>query len=234
MSHVLKTRVAETASLTGTGPVTLSAALTAHKRFADVCSVGDTTEYHIIAVDGSGNPIGAWEEGVGTYSSTNTLTRTTVTDSSNAGSGVSFAGSVVVIMTPIAKRVAGLPRGGTAGQVVAKTGSGDFDTTWADPGAVGTTAGTVAAGDHSHDALYTTIAAAASRSSKDANGIWTTVQYRRADNTLIRQSVLSGGTSPQYTTRTETVYAADGTTVLSTLVYTLTYTSGELTSEDLA
>ena len=99
---------------------------------------------------------------------------------------------------------------------------------------VGTAAGTVAAGDHTHDALCLTIASASSRSSKDANGIWTTVQYRRADNTLIRQSVLSGGTSPQYTTRTETVYAADGTTVLATLVYTLTYTSGELTSEDLA
>lgn len=133
MGHVLKTRVAETASLTGTGPVTTTAALTAHRRLADVCSVGDTTEYHIIAVDGAGNPTGAWEEGVGTYSSANTLTRpATPSDSSNAGSAVSFSGSVVVIMTPIAKRVGAIPRGGTVGQVVSKTGSGDFDAAWAD------------------------------------------------------------------------------------------------------
>lgn len=78
------------------------------------------------------------------------------------------------------------------------------------------------------------IAAASSRSSKDANGIYTTVEYRRADDTLISRSVLSGGTSPEYTTRTETIYAADGTTVLATNVYTLTYTSGDLTAEDLA
>jgi hypothetical protein len=76
-------------------------------------------------------------------------------------------------------------------------------------------------------------AQAASRSGKDANGIFTTVQYRRANNTLIRSSVLSGGTSPAYTTRTETLFDVDGTTVLQTLVFTLGYTNGELTSEDL-
>jgi hypothetical protein len=76
-------------------------------------------------------------------------------------------------------------------------------------------------------------AQAASRSGKDANGIFTTVQYRRANNTLIRSSVLSGGTSPAYTTRTETLFDVDGSTVLQTLVFTLGYTNGELTSEDL-
>jgi hypothetical protein len=75
---------------------------------------------------------------------------------------------------------------------------------------------------------------ASSRSAKDAAGIYTIVEYRRADNSLLRRSVLSGGTSPEYTTRTETVYGPDGSTVIETLVFTLTYASGELIAEDLA
>ncbi|WP_309087236.1 tail fiber protein [Domibacillus sp.] len=62
------------------------------------------------------------------------------------------------------------------------------------------------------------------KSGKDANGVFTTVEYRRkSDDTLLIKSVLSGGTSPQYTTRTVTYYAANGTTVSKTETYTLTY-----------
>ena len=67
---------------------------------------------------------------------------------------------------------------------------------------------------------YTTL-----KSNKDANGIYTTYQRNRFDTTLLMQSVVSGGESPLYTTRTETWYAPDGTTVLSTKVYTITYDS---------
>lgn len=69
------------------------------------------------------------------------------------------------------------------------------------------------------------------RSGKDANGIFVTLEYKRTDGTLFKKSVLSGGTSPKYTTRTVTYYAANGTTVLLTKVYTLTYTGDDLTSE---
>jgi hypothetical protein len=71
------------------------------------------------------------------------------------------------------------------------------------------------------------------KSNKDSNGIYTTVQHKRkADGTLVRQSVLSGGTSPQYTTRTVTFYAADGTTVVKTDTFTLSYDAdGVLISE---
>lgn len=70
------------------------------------------------------------------------------------------------------------------------------------------------------------------KSEKDSNGIFTTVDYKRADGTLYARSVLSGGTSPQYTTRTITYYAANGTTVLRTDTYKLTYdTDGDLISE---
>jgi Phage tail fibre repeat len=70
------------------------------------------------------------------------------------------------------------------------------------------------------------------KSGKDSNGIFTIVEYKRADGTLYARSVLSGGTSPQYTTRTITYYAADGTTVIRTDPYTLVYDAdGDLISE---
>jgi hypothetical protein len=70
------------------------------------------------------------------------------------------------------------------------------------------------------------------KSGKDSNGIFTTVEYKRPDGTLYARSVLSGGTSPQYTTRTITYYAADGITVIRTDPYTLTYDAdGDLISE---
>lgn len=62
------------------------------------------------------------------------------------------------------------------------------------------------------------------RSNKDSNGVFTTVTYKRkSDGTIYAKSVLSGGTAPQYTTRTETFYDVDGTTVLATIPYTLSY-----------
>lgn len=70
------------------------------------------------------------------------------------------------------------------------------------------------------------------RSNKDSEGIFTQVDYKRYDDTLFVRSVLSGGTSPEYTTRTATYYAEDGTTVVSTKVYTISYdVDGDITSE---
>lgn len=71
------------------------------------------------------------------------------------------------------------------------------------------------------------------KSGKDANGIYTTIEHRRkTDNTLVRRSVLSGGSSPQYATRTITYYAANGSTVLKTDPFTLSYDGGgDLISE---
>lgn len=61
------------------------------------------------------------------------------------------------------------------------------------------------------------------KSNKDSNGIFTAIQHKRKDGTLIEQSVLSGGETPNYTTRTVTKYAADGITIKETQVYTLNY-----------
>jgi len=71
------------------------------------------------------------------------------------------------------------------------------------------------------------------RTNKDAEGIYTTVTYKRkADNTTYCVSTLSGGTTPLYTTRTEQFYDAAGTSVIETIVYTLSYDEdGNLESE---
>ncbi|OCA85218.1 pyocin knob domain-containing protein [Pseudobacillus wudalianchiensis] len=70
------------------------------------------------------------------------------------------------------------------------------------------------------------------KSGKDAEGIFTTVEYLRPDGTLFAKSVLSGGTSPLYTTNTVTYYAADGRTVKTTDVIPLQYDAdGDLISE---
>lgn len=71
------------------------------------------------------------------------------------------------------------------------------------------------------------------KSNKDSNGVFTTVEYKRkSNNTLAIKSVLSGGTSPLYTTRTITYYALDGVTVEKTDTFSLSYDSdGILVSE---
>lgn len=101
MPHLLAARVAESSTTTGTGAFTLAGALTGHRTFASALAASDTTEYAIVADDGS------WEVGIGTYT-TNTLTRTTVLGSSNAGSAVNFAaGNKTALITPLASTLQG-------------------------------------------------------------------------------------------------------------------------------
>lgn len=71
------------------------------------------------------------------------------------------------------------------------------------------------------------------RTNPDSNGIYTTISFKRPDGTLKKQSVISGGVSPLYTTRTTTYYDTDGTTVTQTFIYNLSYVGGVLVSEEL-
>lgn len=69
------------------------------------------------------------------------------------------------------------------------------------------------------------------RSNKDDYGTFKVVEHYRKDSKLVRKSVLSG-TAPNYTTRSVTYYANDGTTVVVTVNSKLTYDAeGDLINE---
>ena len=93
MALVVKDRVQETATTTGTGTFTLAGAVTGFQSFSAIGN-GNTTYYAIVL--GS-----EWEVGLGTYTSSGTtLSRTTVLESSNGGSLVNFsAGTKNVFVT---------------------------------------------------------------------------------------------------------------------------------------
>ena len=86
MALVSADRVRETSTTTGTGALTLSGAVTGFRAFSAVCSTNDTLFYVI-----SHQTQNEWECGLGTYSGTNTLTRTTVHSSSSSGSAVNLS-----------------------------------------------------------------------------------------------------------------------------------------------
>ena len=94
MALVVKDRVKETATTTGTGAVTLGGAVTGFESFSSALANSDTTYYAI-----SNRDADEWEVGLGTYNS-GVLTRTTILESSNSDSAVSFsAGTKDVFIT---------------------------------------------------------------------------------------------------------------------------------------
>jgi hypothetical protein len=93
MALVVKDRVQETSTTTGTGTFTLAGAVTGFQSFS-VIGNANTTYYAIVG--------GAeWEVGLGTYTSSGTtLSRDTILESSNGGTAVNFsAGTKNVFVT---------------------------------------------------------------------------------------------------------------------------------------
>lgn len=113
MAHVSEDRVLETTTTTGTGALTLAGAVTGFRAFGSVMtSPSDTCWYALWAVDANGNATGDYEEGLGTYSASNTLTRTTVLRSSNANAVVTLAaGTKYVAIASLSQRVLQLDAG---------------------------------------------------------------------------------------------------------------------------
>lgn len=99
MALVIRDRVKETSTTTGTGTITLTGAYDGYRTFASCVSTGSVVYYciHNTAV----GYVGEWEVGYGTFTlSGTTLSRTAVYSSSNAGSLVSFsAGTKEVFIT---------------------------------------------------------------------------------------------------------------------------------------
>jgi hypothetical protein len=88
MALILKDRVRETSSSSGTGNITLGGAISGYQTFNAAIASGSTVYYTIhnltAGVDSE------WEVGLGTFTSPATLARTTVLSSSNSGSAVNF------------------------------------------------------------------------------------------------------------------------------------------------
>ena len=137
MALVLKDRVKETTTTTGTGTVTLAGAAAGFQSFV---VIGDGNQTFYAIVDATS---GAWEVGVGTYTSSGTtLSRTTVVSSSNAGSLVNFgAGSKDVFVTYPSSRAVYLD---AAGSAVTTLDIGTLGTSTANISTANITAGTVA------------------------------------------------------------------------------------------
>jgi len=101
MAFVTADRVLDSSTSIGTSAFVVSGTPPAgYQTFSSVLSIGDTCYYSI-----QGQTTSEWEVGLATYLVANTLTRTTVYSSSNAGSAVVFsAGTKNVFLTAVASR----------------------------------------------------------------------------------------------------------------------------------
>ena len=125
MALIIKDRVQETSTTSGTGTITLGGAVTGYQSFASAIGSGNTTYYAIYETQTVN-----WEVGIGTVGS-GTLARTTVLASSNGGSLVSFGGAQLAVWgdMPAAKglytdyvgTVSGLSIGGNAATATTST-----------------------------------------------------------------------------------------------------------------
>lgn len=84
---IIADRVRESSTTAGTGTITLAGAITGYQSFATALGSSATSVPYCI-VDNTAN---TWEVGIGTFNGTTSLSRDTVTSSSNAGALVSFA-----------------------------------------------------------------------------------------------------------------------------------------------
>lgn len=119
MALVLKDRVKETTTTTGTGTVTLAGATSGFQSFS-VIGNGNVTYYAI--VDAAS---GAFEVGIGTYTSSGTtLSRDIILESSSGGAVISFgSGSKDVFVTYPGEYAVVCSNGfGTSGQVLTSNG----------------------------------------------------------------------------------------------------------------
>lgn len=93
---IIKNRAWMTTTTTGTGTITLVAAVTGYQSFADAgVADGDVVQY--VIVDGIN-----WEIGTGTYSSSGpTLTRTVI-ESTNGDAAINLSGAAEVFIAPLA------------------------------------------------------------------------------------------------------------------------------------
>lgn len=110
MAFILKDRVKETSTTTGTGTYTLDGAVTGFEAFSEV---GDGNLTYYACTDGTD-----FEIGVGTYTASGTtLARTTILQSSNSDNAVSWtAGTRTLFCTLPAEKMIFADNNGTTNE----------------------------------------------------------------------------------------------------------------------
>jgi hypothetical protein len=97
MAFIIKDRVKEGTTTTGTGALTLGGSSATFDPFNSFMTNGDTTYYAVVH---TASGVDEWEVGLGTWNTGNTLTRTTVLSGSNGTSAVDFgSGTKDIFMT---------------------------------------------------------------------------------------------------------------------------------------
>lgn len=92
MALIVKDRIKESTTTTGTGTLTLAGATTGFQTFA---AIGDASTTYYAILNGSN-----WEVGLGTYTASGTtLSRDTILSSSNSGTAITLAGVSDVFCT---------------------------------------------------------------------------------------------------------------------------------------
>jgi hypothetical protein len=248
MALVLRDRVKETTTTTGTGAVTLLGAATGYQAFSAIGN-GNITYYTI-----AGQTSSEWEVGIGTYTSSGTtLSRDTVLASSNSGSLVTFSagtkdvfctypagksvnldasGNATGLGTPaafVATNVTGLPLTSGVSGVLPTANGGTNLSSFTSGGAVYATS----TSDLTTGTLPTTAGGTALTNFTSGGAMYATSTSALTTGTL---PIASGGTgattlygaSISTTTYTSTATAA-GTTTLSVSSNTLQFFTGSST-----
>lgn len=105
---------------TGTGTITLGAAVSGFQSFASAGIQDGDTVHYVIEDDGVA---GAWEVGLGTYTASGTTLARTTLISSSTGSKLSLSGNARVFVSALAQDIGALPTGSLFGLTLANNGT---------------------------------------------------------------------------------------------------------------
>ena len=124
MALIIKDRVKEGTTSTGTGSITLAGSSATFDAFNSYMTDGDTTYY---SISHSATGVNEWEVGLGTWNTDNTLTRTTVLAGSAGTSAVDFSSGTKSIFMTYPSAIAAYTDG--SGDLSSLIGLGNHTTT---------------------------------------------------------------------------------------------------------
>lgn len=223
MAHITADRVRDTTTTTGTGAITVSGTAPSYgyRTFSALCSTNDTFFYCIAHQSAE-----EWETGRGTYTASNTITRSAVIASSNSNNAVNFSAGVKdVFITLAAGKTVQLNNSGNI--VIPGTTSGNL--TIAPPAAAGTatvtfpaTTGTLVTTGDSATVTPTMLSQPLTRATSVASTSGTAIDFTSIPSWVRRITVMLNGVSHSSATTNE-IFVRLGT---SGGLVTSGYTSG--------